>query len=309
MVEIVCICERERKMEKHLCQIKLSFRPISNLSLHQSLHSFHDLCSLGPPTDWHTLPLIQSDHSKRRKKKKKRGFPVKSKHAWCKQAHVYSMQQCRNQDTFALFLFKILLVFYASHQHLQVQPPHVINKDSSNITQSNPKSSIRNTWRAFLTLKGPQVLRWGLDLIFGKNTPCKSSKLKLVLSRVKKKILQDRITERRDREAKEEVKEIGKWGKGGRNEGGGREKCSSCTLSFNGAKNFIPGKALFSFSLSGKFCKHSPHHSCCSHTHPLSHSLTCEDRRSILQGFAHPHNPVLPLMGKSQQQISLHWNW
>lgn len=139
-----------------------------------------------PLTDTH-FPSSNQITAKEEKKRKKRGFPVKSKHAWCKQAHVYSMQQCRNQDTFALFLFKILLVFYASHQHLQVQPPHVINKDSSNITQSNPKSSIRNTWRAFLTLKGPQVLRWGLDLIFGKNTPCKSSKLKLVLSRVKKK--------------------------------------------------------------------------------------------------------------------------
>ncbi len=47
----------------------------------------------GLPTDRHTLPPIQSDHSK--KKEKKRGFPVKSKHTWCKQAHVYSMQLCR----------------------------------------------------------------------------------------------------------------------------------------------------------------------------------------------------------------------
>lgn len=67
--------------------------------------------------------------------------------------------------------------------------------------------------------------------------------------RLEENILSNRIRRRiRDREAREEVKEVGKRGKGGGgSEGGEREKCSSCTLSFKGAKNFIPGKALFSF--------------------------------------------------------------
>lgn len=63
------------------------------------------------------------------------------------------------------------------------------------------------------------------------------------------------------------MKGIGKGEEeGGGIEGGGREKSSNCTLSFRAAKNFIPGKALFFLSLSGKFCKHSPHRSCRSHT-------------------------------------------
>ncbi len=63
----------------------------------------------GLPTDRHTLPPIQSDHSK--KKEKKRGFPVKSKHTWCKQAHVYSMQLCRRlqEKAHTLYSFKALL--------------------------------------------------------------------------------------------------------------------------------------------------------------------------------------------------------
>lgn len=48
---------------------------------------------------------------------------------------------------------------------------------------------------------------------------------------------------------KEEVKGIGKGEEGGGIEGGGREKSSNCTLSLKGAKNFIPGKALFFLSL------------------------------------------------------------
>lgn len=113
-------------------------------------------------------------------------------------------------------------------------------------------------WRSLNIFKGPssvanhQNLSWRYD------------------GKTEKKILQeDRNTERR--RDREEVKEVGKRGKGGGNEGGGREKCSSCTLSFKGAKNFIPGKALF-LSLSGKFCKLSPLHSCCSHTHTFTQS-------------------------------------
>ena len=53
-----------------------------------------------------------------------------------------------------------------------------------------------------------------------------------------------------------------------------------------GSQEFHPWKS----SLSGKFCKLSPLHSCCSHTHALSHSLTYKDRHSILQSLA----PLFP---------------
>lgn len=57
-----------------------------------------------------------------------------------------------------------------------------------------------------------------------------------------------------------------------RREQGWRKKFSSCTLGFTRAKNFIPGKALsFLLSLSGKFYKRHPIHSCCSHTFTQPH--------------------------------------
>ena len=70
-------------------------------------------------------------------------------------------------------------------------------------------------------------------------------------------------------------------------------RCSSCTLSFKRDKNFIPGKhRFFSLCLSGKICKDCPQHSCCSHTHSLSHSPTNKDRRCFffffLKSFSHP---------------------
>lgn len=50
-------------------------------------------------------------------------------------------------------------------------------------------------------------------------------------------MLQDTQQEAGQMGAREEVKEVGKTG---RRRERGREKCSSCTLSFKGAKNFIP---------------------------------------------------------------------
>lgn len=79
-------------------------------------------------------------------------------------------------------------------------------------------------------------------------------------------------------------------GRGGRNEGGGRrEKCSSCTLSFQGAKNFIPGRACLSLSLTRSLWKilQALDSSQLPFTHVHFHTrLTCEDRRTILHFFS-----------------------
>lgn len=70
---------------------------------------------------------------------------------------------------------------------------------------------------------------------------------------------------------KEEVKGIGKGEEeGGGIEGRGREKSSNCTLSFKGAKNFIPGKALFFLSLENSVS--TPLIAAAVHTRLLSHS-------------------------------------
>ena len=70
---------------------------------HQNFSTSPSNQILGPPTDRHTLPSTQSDQGK--KKKKKRGFPVKSKHTGCKQEHVYSMQLCRTPQEPSVYLF------------------------------------------------------------------------------------------------------------------------------------------------------------------------------------------------------------
>lgn len=86
---------------------------------------------------------------------------------------------------------------------------------------------------------------------------------------------------------KEEVKGIGKGEEGGGGiEGGGREKSSNCTLSFKGAKNFIPGKALFFLSLENSVS--TPLIAAAVHTHGYFHTAVCEDRRGILQSPARP---------------------
>lgn len=106
---------------------------------------------------------------------------------------------------------------------------------------------------------------------------------------------------------KEEVKGIGKGEEGGGGiEGGGREKSSNCTLSFKGAKNFIPGKALFFLSLENSVS--TPLIAAAVHTHGYFHTAVCEDRRGILQSPARPPrppappSPVLPSVGQSRQQ-------
>lgn len=97
---------------------------------------------------------------------------------------------------------------------------------------------------------------------------------------------------------------------GGRTEGRGREKSSNCTLSFKGAKNFIPGKALFFLSLESSAS--TPLIAAAVHTHGYFHTAVCEDRRGILQSPAptptRPSlppsrpSPVLPSVGQSRQQ-------
>lgn len=66
--------------------------------------------------------------------------------------------------------------------------------------------------------------------------------------------------------------------RGGRE--GGREKSSDCTLSFSGAKNFIPGKALFFLSLENSAS--APLITAAVHTHGYFHTALCEDRHGIL---------------------------
>lgn len=86
------------------------------------------------------------------------------------------------------------------------------------------------------------------------------------------------------------MKEIGKGEEGGGGiEGGGREKSSNCTLSFKGAKNFIPGKALFFLSLENSVS--TPLIAAAVHTHGYFHTAVCEDRRGILRSPARPHTP------------------
>lgn len=92
---------------------------------------------------------------------------------------------------------------------------------------------------------------------------------------------------------KEEVKGIGKGEEeeGGGIEGGGREKSSNCMLSFTGAKNFIPGKALFFLSLENSVS--TPLIAAAVHTHGYFHTAVCEDRRGILQSPP-PRPPAQP---------------
>lgn len=102
------------------------------------------------------------------------------------------------------------------------------------------------------------------------------------------------------------MKGIGKGEEGGEGlEGGGREKSSNCTLSFKGAKNFIPGKALFFLSLENSVS--TPLIAAAVHTHGYFHTAVCEDRRGILQSPAPPlppsrPSPVLPFVSQSRQQ-------
>lgn len=110
-----------------------------------------------------------------------------------------------------------------------------------------------NMWRGLNISKGPSSVVMNFIHLKIKKAARKSLKSWSYEGKTEKnnKILQYRKTERRrDRETREEVKEVGKREKGGGNEGGGREKCSSCTLSFKGAKNFIPWKSPLSFFLS-----------------------------------------------------------
>lgn len=91
---------------------------------------------------------------------------------------------------------------------------------------------------------------------------------------------------------------------GGRTEGRGREKSSNCTLSFKGAKNFIPGKALFFLSLESSAS--TPLIAAAVHTHGYFHTAVCEDRRGILQSPAPtPTRPSLPPSIPAQPGVAL----
>lgn len=99
---------------------------------------------------------------------------------------------------------------------------------------------------------------------------------------------------------KEEVKGIGKGEEGGGIEGGGREKSSNCTLSLKGAKNFIPGKALFFLSLENSAS--TPLIAAAVHTHTATFTrpyvktdaVFC---RAQLDPPAHPAQPGVALRG------------
>lgn len=72
-----------------------------------------------------------------------------------------------------------------------------------------------------------------------------------------------------------------------------------------GSQEFHPWKrSLFSVSLALENSASTPLFTAALHTHPLSRSLTCEDRHSILQNFAphHLYPRQFPLVGQSQQQ-------
>lgn len=113
-----------------------------------------------------------------------------------------------------------------------------------------------------------------------------------------------------DMEGGSEGDRKGRGGGGGWVEGGGREKSSNCTLSFKGAKNFIPGKALFFLSLENSVS--TPLIAAAVHTHGYFHTAVCEDRRGILQSPARPLPPgparCCPSWASPDSKHSLPWS-
>lgn len=68
-----------------------------------------------------------------------------------------------------------------------------------------------------------------------------------------------------------------------------------------GSQEFHPGKSsLFFLSLENSASTPLVAAAVHTHTHPLSHSLTCEDRYCILQSFAHTSLPCVVLRGPAQ---------
>lgn len=162
------------------------------------------------------------------------------------------------------------------------------------LTESNMKSSMCNPWRRCNIFNVPNSVMIGF--IYIKEHANQQTCVIVVKMRLKLKRKYRNTARIREREGRKwpSLKREGRGGEGG-NKVGEWEKCSSCTLSFKRAKNFIPGKDL---SFSPFLRKNLWVLSCCLPTHQLSQCLTYKDKPVFSRVFI---TLLFPLMQPSPE--------